>query len=523
MSVNKRIAFGVAVAWLSRAVTILTNLVLMPVLFRFMGKEELGLWFLLGNSQAFLALLGMGIAPTLMRQIALAKGKSGADLKADLSEESKQEIGDLVVTGRVILQILAIAVFFIAWASGYLLTGELELKQVSPQTLFWSWLLMCAGYAIGVWVSYLNCWLVGIGYVGLDGLIQIVVAMLTVVANILVVILGGGLLALAAISVAAGLVQRFATLAFIRWRQPQLLNIPGKWNYQLARAMIKPSLYCWLTSVGVFLILRTDQYFIAVFSGAKEIPSYNAAYQLVSNLRNIAVSFSLISATFISHMWQAGELDKLHQLILKNTKIALIIMASGVSFLLASGKELTDWWLGENVFVGYPILITFCLMFTFEVQNVCLMYSARATGYEEYATSYLAAGGLNIIFTILLIKPLGLWGVSLGTLISLMLTNNWYAVYKPMLRLKLNFNDYLKDVVLLWFVVFGVSSVASFTVKLLLITINSDSPWIITVSTASTCGIVFLLFTWNSFLKDRKMGALVLQKINTKFGNISNK
>jgi O-antigen/teichoic acid export membrane protein len=511
MSASKRIALAVAFSWLSRAVTILANLFLLPILFRFMGKEELGLWFLLGNSQAFLGLLDLGIAPTLMRHIALAKGKSGADPGVELTEESKQQIGDLVVTGRIILQWLAVAVFFIAWASGYGLIGQLELKEVSPETMFWAWTLMCIGYAVGVWVSYLNCWLVGIGYVGWDSLIVTVMSLLTILTSIGAVLLGGGLLALAVISVVSGLIQRFAILGFIRWRTPEVLAIPGKWNVELAKAMVKPSLYCWLTSLGMFLILKTDQYFIALVSGTKEIPSYNAAYQLVSNLRNIAISFSLSSSSFLSQMWQAGELKNFHKIVINNCRMGLIIMACGVSFLLVAGKEVTEVWLGENVFVGYKVLVTFCLMFTFEVQNVCLMYSARATENEEYALSSLGAGILNIIFTMMLIKPLGLWGVAMGTLLSQMLTNNWYAVYKPLLRLKLNFKDYVNQVLYLWLLSLLFSLLTSFIIKNSSVISNYNNLWLIVIPIAANCGFVFSITLWSLVLSKQQKDKLFLR------------
>ncbi|MBW4545024.1 MAG: lipopolysaccharide biosynthesis protein [Symplocastrum torsivum CPER-KK1] len=505
MSASRRITLAVAFSWLSRAVTILANLFLLPILFRFMGKEALGLWFLLGNSQAFLGLLDMGIAPTLMRHIALAKGKSGADPGVELTEESKQQIGDLVVTGRIILQWLAVALFFIAWASGYGLIGQLELKDVSPQTVFWAWTLMCLGYAVGVWVSYLDCWLAGIGYVGWNSLIMTVVSLLTILTSLGAVLLGGGLLMLAVISVVSGLSQRFAILGFIRWRTPEVLSLPGKWNAELAKAMVKPSLYCWLTSLGMFLILKTDQYFIALVSGTQAIPSYNAAYQLVSNLRNIAISFTLASSTFLSQMWQAGELNKINRLVIRNCNLGLIIMGCGVSFLLVAGKEVTDLWLGEDVFIGYQVLLTFCIMFTFEVQNVCLMYSARATENEEYALPSLGAGVLNIIFTMILIKPLGLWGVAMGTLLGQMLTINWYAVYKPLLRLKLYFIDYIEQVLLVWLSSLIFSLLTSLMIKYYLLTSQYNNPWIIVITTATNCGLIFCITLWSMVLsKEQK-------------------
>ncbi|NEO33003.1 MAG: oligosaccharide flippase family protein [Symploca sp. SIO3C6] len=493
MSASKRINFAVAVSWLSRAVTILANLFLIPILFRYMGKEALGLWFLLGNSQAFLSLLGMGIEPTLTRQIALAKGKSGADPEVELTEESKQHIGDLVVTGRTILQWLSVAVFLIAWVSGYALISQLKLQEVSPQTVFWAWTLMCAGYAVGIWVSYLNSLLMGIGYVGLNSLMSTALALLTIMANIGAVMLGGGLLALAAISVVANLVQRFAILGFIHKRKHELLTIQGKWNATLAKSMVKLSLHSWLTTLGTFLILKTDQYFIALASGTKDIPSYHAAYQLASNLRVLAVSFAISSAPFLGQMWQAGDLNKIHKIVINNCRISLLIMACGTSFLLISGKELTSLWLGNDVFIGYKILATFCIMLTFEVQNVCLIYSARATGNEEYAISSLAAGVLNIGLTMILIKPLGLWGVSLATLLSLMLTNNWYALYKPLLRLKLNLKEYINKVVMIWLLSLVLSLFLGSTIKYLLSITNYNYSWLTLITSAIVSGVIFLI------------------------------
>jgi O-antigen/teichoic acid export membrane protein len=501
MSASKRIALAVAFSWLSRAVAILANLFLMPILFRFMGKEELGLWFLLGNSQAFLGLLGLGIAPTLMRHIALAKGKNGADPEVELSQESKQHIGDLVVTGRIILQWLAVIVFFIAWGSGYGLIGQLELKDVSPQTVFWAWTLMCAGYAVGVWVSYLNCWLAGIGYVGWDSLIGTVISLLTILANIGTVLLGGGLLALATISVGSSIAQRLAILGFIRWRKPELLAVQGRCNVQYAKAMIKPSLYSWLTSLGAFLILRTDSYFIALLKGAENIPTYQAGYQLVSNLYQLAVAFGAASSVFISQAWQAGNLNVVHQITLRNARMGLSIMAAGVAFLLVAGKELMNLWLGQDNFVGYQILLVFCIMLTLESQHVILVNSSRATEDEKYAPLALTAGILNFIFTWVLIKPLGLLGVAIGTMLAQMLTNNWYAVYRPIVRLKLNFGVYLRQVVGLWGSVFVCCLGFSWLAKQGLMLSGITSNGLIVVVTTAVCGVIFLYVLWRVILE----------------------
>src|SRR4051794_29460896 len=99
MSISRRIAFGAAASWFSRGVSIVLGLVLMPVLFHHLPKEELGVWLLLGQSWAAMGILDLASGAPPPRRIALAKGKSGADLNAPLTPETLREIADLVECG----------------------------------------------------------------------------------------------------------------------------------------------------------------------------------------------------------------------------------------------------------------------------------------------------------------------------------------------------------------------------------------------------------------------------------------
>src|SRR5436853_6909490 len=108
MSVTRRIAFGAAATWFSRGVTILLGLVLMPVLFRTLPKEELGVWLLLGQSWAALGIFDLGFGVTLIRRIAFAKAMRDASLKASWSSETGRELADLIATGRRVYRWLGV-------------------------------------------------------------------------------------------------------------------------------------------------------------------------------------------------------------------------------------------------------------------------------------------------------------------------------------------------------------------------------------------------------------------------------
>ena len=101
MTITKRILFGAGAAWFSRGLQVLLGLILLPVLFRTLPKEELGIWLLLGQSWATLGLLDFGFGVTLNPPHRFCESEERNELNASPSAETRQEIADLVTTGLV--------------------------------------------------------------------------------------------------------------------------------------------------------------------------------------------------------------------------------------------------------------------------------------------------------------------------------------------------------------------------------------------------------------------------------------
>ena len=493
MSIAKKIFFGVGASWISRVTTIVLNLILIPLLFKYLGKEELGLWFLLANSQAFLNLLGFGLAPTITRKIALARGKEKVQAEADFNEEVKQEVGDLLVTGNIVLRWLSVIVFILSCTIGSILITSIDLQEVTPQTVITAWIIISLGYAIGVWVEYINCLLTGLGYVGFNQVVLTIANIVSFVLKVGVVLLGGGLIHLAFIIILSFIGQRVLLITFIKRFKPFLLNIKGTWNPHIAKSLIKPAFDFWLNALGLFIILKSDQYFIALMLGVKDISNYHATYQMVSNLRVLNLSIVTSSAPFLGQMWKSENLGKIHQLVKKVCLSGWLIIIIGSSFLIVSGKELMEVWIGDNAFVGYGIMVTFCLMFMIESQNLSLSRCSRAVGYDRFGVASLFAAGLNIVLTYFFIQHLGLWGVSLATLISLSLSEGWYVPLKALQQFKISFPSYFKDVIFVAIAFFLVNLSLLLVTKKVITLAGWDNPLINLIATAVISGITFIV------------------------------
>src|SRR5216684_1809749 len=493
MSVSRRILFGAAASWFSRGLTILLGLVLLPVLFRHLPKEELGVWLLLGQSWAAMGILDLGISVTLTRRIALAKGKSGGDPSAPLTPETLREIADLTECGRRIYHVMSAGVFIVSWIAGFFYLRHLQLHDISHTTVWIAWTVLCASQACAVWATVWTCLLQGVGYVGWDALIASFITTFTLTAQIIVVLSGGGLVALAIVATVGALGQRWLTRWLARQRRPELFSLRGRWNPDVFHGMPSLAFRAWLTAVGTILVFNTDQFFIAASKGADAIPAYRAAYLAVLNLNMLAVTFASASAVFVSHLWQAHEIAALHNIVRRNVRLGLLIMLCGGAFIISLGQRLFDVWIGPGRFIGYPTLIVFIVLLTLEAHSFIIVTSSRATEDEAFAVWALAAGLLKLAGSWLLMQRYGLFGIAAGSLLAQLLTNHWYMGFRGLRRLGMSLREHTKRVLLPCVGVFAVAGAMNlFSLQLT----RQNSTLIQVIAGGAITALVFGIACW---------------------------
>jgi len=442
MSVTRRILFGAAASWFSRGLTILLGLILLPVLFRRLPKEELGVWLLLGQSWAALGILDLGFGVTLTRRIALAKGKSGGDPDVAFSRETQWEIADLVESGRRVYRLMAAGVFLVSWIAGFFYLRNLQLHGLSHTTVWIAWTILCASQACAVWATVWTCLLQGVGYVGWDALIASLVTAATLTAQIIGVFCGGSLIALATIATCGALLQR----ALIRWmsqvRRPELFALSGRWNPKVLGGMRGLALRAWLTAVGGVLVFNTDQFFIAAAKGAAAIPAFRAAFLVVLNLHMLACAFAGSSFVFVSHLWQAGQIHEVQRIVQRNLRLGMSIVLCGSAAILSAGASLFNAWLGRFNYVGWPIIALFVATFTLEQQTFTISTASRATEDEAFAGITMIGGVLKLLLAFELTKRFGLVGLATATLMAQLLTAHWFVLLRGYKRLQLTLRQY---------------------------------------------------------------------------------
>ncbi len=445
MKFKRQIIAGAVAQLAGRGVQFIIGLLLIPLMYRYLTAEEVGLWFLIAQSTLLLSLLDFGLGPTFTRKIALSIGAADRDDQ----QTDAEELARIVGTGRWLYRFNAQFVLLVTAVAGWPLIASLDLQVLTPLEAARVWGLACFNYTVGSLVAYRTCLLMGCGHVGAATHLATTCRLIALVFKAVAIVAGGRLSSIIAIDCLASLLLLGAMSWLLQRREGSAGRFAGAvWSGEIFTQLRPLAVRSWLTTLGAFLILRTDQYFIAIGLGPESLPDYQSALLLMTNLHQMALIATASSSVFYSQLWAAADVAAVHDLVRRNADLAMAVMITGSATMLLIAEPLFGWWLGPGHFVGYPILIVFIITLILETQHVVYAYASIATDDEAFAWTAMGSGILNLILTALLLRPLGLLGVAAATMFSQMLTNNWYVIYRSHRRLGMSLSSYWSGTVL---------------------------------------------------------------------------
>jgi len=429
MNPNPKIRFAIIASWTARSTSILSFLLLLHVMFKFLNKEELGIWFIIGQLGSFNNLLDFGFSAIVTRRIAI--------LSVD-KILNKDELATIISTSKFVFRFLSISTMFIFLLIGLLVIPIIHLQNTKITSVILSSVIVSVGYGILTWNGLWSCLLIGMGWNGWDALFQSVINILIVITQCIVLTwFHGGLVSLAIVSTAGSIGLRYIILNFLKGKETILLSVNRPINIVVIRPLLLPAFKNWLTTLGAFFIFKTDQIFISTFCGVSQVPEYTAVQQVYSCLYNGSVAFSASANPHVCRLWAEKRIHEVHKIFIKCSYYGLMVISFGSIIMLTSGNDLLYIWLGPGHAAPNLLLVIFSITWILEVNHVTVAVFSRATDHEEYSMWSLAAGLLNILFCLLFIKRFGIIGVALSTCLAQLLTNNWYVVLHGFRKLSL--------------------------------------------------------------------------------------
>ncbi|WP_406685932.1 lipopolysaccharide biosynthesis protein [Rossellomorea vietnamensis] len=230
-------------------------------------------------------------------------------------------------------------------------------------------------------------------------------------------------------------------------RYPFLKNIEAtKLDAATKKGIIKNIKAIILQNVGVFLVLSTDNIIISSFVGVAAVGLYSNYSMLIEICRNFSYQISNNIHHSVGNLVATENKEKVYSIFKVSLFSNFWLYSFSSIFLYVVIEPFITLWIGKEFLMDKTILIILLLIF-FErgMRNSITMVKNTAGIYHEDRFAPLIQAAINLGASLILVKFIGITGVFLGTLISVISVPLWLTpllVYRKVFQM--HFSKYLR-------------------------------------------------------------------------------
>jgi O-antigen/teichoic acid export membrane protein len=376
------------------------------------------MWVLVGSLVSYGSLLDFGIASAITKYVAEFRARGDY-------EESHRLVATALwlYTASGLVAIILGAIF--APISPYLFNVPPE------QTTIFSWLVFLSGVGLGISLPCATTIAVlrGLQRFDLINVIGICGMLLYGVATVIVLLLGGGLLGMAVVSILVNLFMQIPAVWLIRRNAP-LLHFGwcgARRSYLHTVASFSSALF--VINIAGQLQTKTDEIVIGIALPVSNVTPYSIAHRLSELPQMLTDQFMKLIMPLASQLHSENDQGRLRQLYIISTRLTLAsFLPLGLGVIILAKPFLTAW-----VGVAYAPYSGLVVLLIIASLMDTLMWPASAIlqgifRHRLLALSALASGLANLALSIVLVRPLGLAGVALGTLIPTTIESLFFVI-----------------------------------------------------------------------------------------------
>lgn len=436
MSTRKKRAYLGFVTDLGGTVSlILIRFIAIPLYLTMVSGELYGYWLTLLSLLGWLALTDLGLGVSLMRLVA--------------GERNKEKLSQLLSTSFFTFLLLG-GVFFV---TGALLNPFIPKWFNIPKEVVVSivptYMLLLLSGALALPLSIFGSMLEGFQRMAFVNTVRTFTLIIGIGVTLGLMYFDVGVVSLAYGQLFTIFSQGIVNFYFLKRTFPDIklkFNITNKHDLV---SLLSFGGYFQLSRIANTVSTSTDNLVIASVLGASSVNTYVFTAKMAELFsQNLASKLPVAVMPGMAELFSQKDYHKIREVFQKLScyTARLAILAS--SYIFIANKKFVELWVGNEYFGGFFLGLTFAywaLQDSFYRGITGILYSSGEMKKWTIATTIEAA--LNLALTLLLIKPLGLVGVALGTSIAKTSTTTWYTPYVICRKVGLPLKDYMARLV----------------------------------------------------------------------------
>ncbi len=425
--------------WASTTLTVVYTLTITPIVVRALQHELYGIWSFLNGLVAYSNLFYMGLGAALIRYI--------AEYHASGNRDALNRLASVVLSLYTTIGLLALGgVFVMAPYVPRMLAGSMAPGTASAATA--TAVLLGVRFFLLFVASAFSGVVIAEGRMDLFNLVGMSGTVVRFIAVPFVVRGANPLLALATLVVATSAFETVAHAALAVHIDPSLRVRPARPRRAELRMLYGFGFFSFLLQLGDRLISYTDTTVIGVMLGAGSVALYVLPLQLAEYAR-IAV-FGIVSVLLphLTALHAQGKKADLRAQYLRSVRLAAFVSAFLNVNLIFLGSPFLRLWVGPTFADAAPAVLV-CLGAAGYLQSIATQsqwpFCMTLQTLKFPAAVLLLEALANLTLSIALVRPLGITGVAVATVVPALLGSTLFIPMYVARRLELPLSRVIRE------------------------------------------------------------------------------
>ena len=405
--IHRHVLRSTATNYGAKLISLGTWFLLTPFILHHLGPSQYGLWVLVGSAVAYGTLLNLGISGAVIKYVAEYRAR-GENLQAHR----------LVATALCLYTGLGLVAGGLGLAIAPVFPDLFNIPPQDHATATRLVSLMGVGIGISIPCATTTGGSVGLQRFDLSNLISVIGTILSAAATVTVLLLGGGVLGMVAVSIAITLLMQAPTVWLIYRIAPELRFGWRGATPSLVNTVISFSWPFFVMDVADRMQTKTDEIVIGAFLPISAVTPYAIARKLSEVAHILTDQFLRVLVPLASELHAENNQVRLRSMYITGTRLALAIFLPVGCTLIVLARPILTVWVGSD-YADYAHLVIILTMASLIDTSQWPAGSILQGMGRHRPLAFIAVGtGMaNLALSIALVGNLGLTGVALGTLL----------------------------------------------------------------------------------------------------------
>lgn len=418
MTGNSQLKIGVVLSYVYTGVNMLIQLLYTPLMIRFLGQSEYGLYTLVGSFVSYLSLFSLGFTSAYLRFYSARKVKNDQSGIAQLNGMFLTVFGVMSLAAMTCGMILA---EFPQQIFGNKLTA---MEQQTAQTLM-------RILVVNIALTFPSGLLDSIISAHEKFLFQRLVSLIGVICNpflaLPLLIMGFGSVAIVSVTTTITVAKLVVNLAYCF----KILHIEfnfTRFDFHILREIASFSFFLFLNMIIDQINWSVDKFILGRVSGTSAVAIYGVGAQINALVMNFSTAISSVFAPRVNRIAaeeKANAAGEFTQLMIRVGRVQYLILMLIVSGFVVFGRYfITNIYSTVEYEEAYPVALLLIVPAVVPlIQNLGIEIQRAVNKHQVRAVIYLFMSLVNILISIPLAKAFGPTGSALGTAIGLVVAN----------------------------------------------------------------------------------------------------